>query len=75
MFLMKILLILPKFHEETLSCPRDIFVQGGRSTCTLFPPFMDTMLSEGRQLMKWVGIFQVRIFCVETFPVEIFLEP
>ena len=33
MFFMKILLILPKFHEKTLS---KFFVQGG-CTCTLFP--------------------------------------
>ena len=25
-------------------------------------PFMDELLSEERQLMKWVGIFQVGIF-------------
>ena len=27
-------------------------------------PFMDEVLSEERQLMKWVGIFQVEIFWV-----------
>ena len=26
------------------------------------PPCMDAVLSKERQLMKWVGIFQVRIF-------------
>ena len=39
------------------------------------PPFMDAVLSEQRQLMKWVGIFQVRIFRVGIFPGAIFLEP
>ena len=43
-------------------------------------PFMDEVLSEERQLMKWVGIFQVEIFWVEIFqvgisPGGIFLEP
>ena len=39
MFCMKILLILSKFHEKTLSRPGDIkiFVQGGGCTCTLSP--------------------------------------
>ena len=27
-------------------------------------PFMDEVLSEERQLMKWVGMFQVGIFLV-----------
>ena len=31
------------------------------------PPFMNEMLSEERQLMKWVGIFQVEIFWVSIF--------
>ena len=31
------------------------------------PPFMDAVLSEERQLMKWVGIFQVGIFWVGIF--------
>ena len=30
-------------------------------------PFMDKVLSEERQLTKWVGIFQVGIFCVGIF--------
>ena len=43
-------------------------------------PFMDEILSEERKLMKWVGIFQLRIFWVGIFrrgdfPVGIFLEP
>ena len=34
------------------------FIQGG-CTCALSPhPFMYEVLSERRQLMKWVGIFQ-----------------
>ena len=31
------------------------------------PPFMDAVLSEERQLMKWVEVFQVGIFWVEIF--------
>ena len=31
-------------------------------------PFMDEMLSEERQLIKWVGIFQVGIFRRRNFP-------
>ena len=38
-------------------------------------PFMDEVLSEERQLMKWVGIFQVGIFWVGIFLGGIFLEP
>ena len=38
-------------------------------------PFMDEVLREERQLMKWVGIFQVEIFRVEIFSGGIFLEP
>ena len=49
----------------------------------MLPPFMDEVLSEEseeRQLMKWVGIFQVGIFWVGIFRVGIFtgvifLEP
>ena len=61
MFCMKILLILPKFHEKTLSHSGDI---------KLFPS--GKVLSEERQLMKWVGIFQGGIFWVGIFRVEIF---
>ena len=39
--------------------------------CSL-PPFMDEVLSEERELMKWVGIFQVGIFWVGIFRGEIF---
>ena len=44
------------------------------------PPFMDNLLSEERQLIKWVGIFQVGIFWMgifqgRIFPWGIFLEP
>ena len=71
MFFMKILLILPKLHEETLSRLRDIKIFcPGRMYIYLLPPFIDAVLSEERQLMKWVGIFQVGIFWV-----GIFLEP
>ena len=39
MFFVKILLLLPKFHEKTLSRPGNInfFVQRGGCTSTLFP--------------------------------------
>ena len=30
-------------------------------------PFMDAVLSEERQLMKWVEVFQVGIFWMEIF--------
>ena len=36
------------------------------------PPFMDAVLSEERQIMKWVGIFQVGIFWVRIFWVGTF---
>ena len=70
-FFLKILLILPQFHEKNLSRPGDIkiFCPGRRMYMCPLPPFMETVLSEGRQLMKWVGIFQVGIF-----PGRIFLE-
>ena len=38
------------------------FFQGGGCACTLSPQLMDEVLCEERQLMKWVGIFQVGIF-------------
>ena len=62
-FFMKILLTLPKFHEKTLSRPGDIknFCPGWRMYIYTLPPLMDAVLSEERQLMKWVGILQVRI--------------
>ena len=51
MFFIKILLILPKFHEKTLSRPRDIkiFRPGRRMYMFTLPPFMDAVLSEERQ--------------------------
>ena len=51
MFCMKSFITLPKFHVKTLSRPG----------------FMDEVLCEERQLMKWVGIFQVGIFWVGVF--------
>ena len=77
MFSMNVLLILPKFREKTLSRSGDIkiFRPERRMYMYSLRPFMDEMLSEERQLMKWVGIFQVGIFCVEIFLGEIFLEP
>ena len=66
---MKILLTLPKFHEKTLSQPGDIklFYLGRRMYIYTLPPIMDAVLNEERQLMKWVGIFQVGIFWVGVF--------
>ena len=60
---MKILLMLPKFHEKTLSHPGNIKTFRPRRTMYIYtlPPFMDALLSEERQLMKWVGIFWVGI--------------
>ena len=37
------------------------------------PPFMVEVLSEERQLTKWVGIFKVSVFRVGTFRGGIFL--
>ena len=76
MFFMKILLTLPKFHEKTLRRPGDIKVFRPWRMMYMYtlPPFMDAVLSDERQLIKWVGIFQVGIFWVEIFPGEIFLE-
>ena len=69
MFFMNILSILPKFHEKTLSRPGDIkiFRPGRRMYMCTLPPFMDAVLSEERQLMKLVGIFQVEIFWMVIF--------
>ena len=45
-----------------------MFFQRGGYACTLYPQFMDEVLSEekascnGLELIKWLGIFQVRIF-------------
>ena len=66
---MKILLILPKFHDKTLSRSGDIkiFRSGRRMYMYTLPPFMDALLSEKRQLMKSVGIFQMGIFWVGIF--------
>ena len=62
-FCIQILLILPNFHEKTLSRSGDIKVfRPGRLYMYTLPPFMDEVLSGERQLMEWVGIFQVRIF-------------
>ena len=36
------------------------------------PPFMDEVLSEETELIKWVGIFKVRIFWVGIFRGKIF---
>ena len=54
MFFMKILSILLKFHEKTLSCPGDIKIScpGRRMFRYTFPPSMDAVSSEEGQLMK-----------------------
>ena len=56
MFCMKILLILPKFHEKTLSRSGDIkiFLPGRKMYMyILSPPFMEEVLSEERQWNGW----------------------
>ena len=65
----KILLIWPTFHDKTVSRPGDIktFRPGRRLYMYTVPPFMDAVLSEERQSMKWVGIFRVGIFWVRIF--------
>ena len=69
MFFIKILLILPKFHEKTLSRPGDtkIFRPERRMYMYTLPPFMDAVLNEERQLIKWVGILHVRTFWMGIF--------
>ena len=69
MFFMKILLILPKFHENTLNRPGDIkiFLQGRKMYMYTFPPFMEAVLREKRQLLNWMGIFQVWDFLGGNF--------
>ena len=70
MFCIKILLILPKFHEKTLSPSGDIktfwryqnFLSREEDVHVHSPPFIDEVLSEERQLIKWVGTFWVGIF-------------
>ena len=75
-FFTKILLILPKFHRKTLKRPGDInFFRPGRwMYMYTLPPFMDAVLNEERQLMKWVRILQVGIFWVGNFRLGIFLS-
>ena len=71
MFCMKILLILPTFHEKTFW---RFFVQGGGRTCTLPLTFMDEELWPGGNFLGG-GIFQGGVWWVGIFPGEIFLEP
>ena len=66
-----------------------IFFQRGGYACTLYPLLMDEVLSEEKasgnslELIKWLGIFQVRIFpgdfpgesLAGIFQGEFFLEP
>ena len=60
---MKSLLILPSFHKKTLSHSGNIkIVRPERRMYMYTPPFMDEVVSEERQLMKWMEIFQVGIF-------------
>ena len=49
-----------------------IFRPGKRMYMYTLPSFMDAVLSEERQLRKWVGVFQVGIFWVGTFRGETF---
>ena len=58
------LLILPKFHEKTLSLPRyiTIFCLGRRMYMYTLPAFMDAVLSGERQSMERAGMFQVGTF-------------
>ena len=74
MLFIKILLILPRFYEKTLIGLEDIkiFRPGRRMYMYSLLPFMDAVFSEERQVMKWVGIFQVRIFWVGIFWGRIF---
>ena len=60
---------IAKVHEETLRGPGDIkiFRTGRRMYMYTLPPFMDAVLSEERQLMKKLGIFQVGVFWVAIF--------
>ena len=71
---MKILLILPKFHGKTLKRPGDIkiFRPGRWMYMYTLPPFMDAVLNEERQLMKWVRILQMGIFWAGNFRLGIF---
>ena len=66
MLFIKILLILPRFYERTLIGLGDIkmFRPGRRMYMYSLLLFMGAVFSEERQVMKWVGIFQVRIFWV-----------
>ena len=64
-FYMKILVILPKFYEKTLSSPGDIkMFSSRRMYIYILLPFMDAVFSEERELMKCVGIFQLGNFWV-----------
>ena len=78
---MKILLILLKFHEKTVTrsgdmkivCPvRRMYMHNLSPSPSPSLPFMDEVLSVERQLMKWVGILQVEVFWVGIFLVGIF---
>ena len=68
----------PLVPPATVNCPCHLrnsnFLSRERGMFMYFlppsPPFTDKVFSEERQLMKWVGIFQVGIFWV-----GIFLEP
>ena len=53
-------------YQHFLSREEDVHVH---------PPPLSEVLSEERQLMEWMAIFQVGIFWVEIFPGGIFLEP
>ena len=68
---------LPRFHEKTLGRSGDIDFFSREKDVHVHSPlsFMDKVLIEERQLMKWARIFQVGIFRVGIFSGGIFLEP
>ena len=77
----KIFFISPKFHKKTSSRAGDIkhFCPGGGGGCILPPTSPINGRMEGLiekqslfsytvfDLMTWVIIFQMRVFCVEIF--------
>ena len=66
------------FHKWEHWAISKCFIFGG-FTCTSLLPIYGRSIkwrkNEERQLMKWVGIFQVRIFWMGIFPGRIFLAP
>ena len=66
--------LLAKFREKNLSHPEDIKSFCPRTQMYMYtlPLFIDAVLSKESQLMKWVGIFLVKIFWVGIFWRELF---